>query len=220
MNSVNIQEMKARLELARAKAATQVAERMELAKIEAELSLLGNDKFQQALVTQRLREETTNKLHELNTVCSVIVETTQLVNRSTGENRKWNPSKRYGFGSQLAELFGLLSGIQYSVVDHAEQMRAATKLGADLIEATLHALGQLPYYSANYNEVVIGAPTNVDALNQCLDLIEVQLGIQLDKSLVTQANADRLYEVAKVRAERAAAEHELTASIADFVIRK
>lgn len=212
-------DIKARLEQARAEAVKKMQERIETAKMEAELALLTNENFQNAMVSQAIREQTTKKLNELNLICAKIVSDNPVYSRTQQQDRKWNPSKSYGFGNQFAELSGLLTGIQYSVSEHNELMLAATGLSPDLIERTLEALGSLPYYSTNYNEIVDGIPTNVVELLECIALVEQALSIQIDKARITQQVADSRYHTAMVKAERTAAEAETAAEITNFVLR-
>ena len=212
-------DIKARLEQARAEAVKKMQERIENAKMKAELALLTNKKFQNAMVSQAIREQTTKKLNELNLICSKIVSDNPVYSRTLGQDRKWSPSKSYGFGNQFAELSGLLTGIQYSVSEHNELLLAATGLSPDLIERTLEALGSLPYYSTSYNEIVDGIRTNVVELLECITLVEQALSIQIDKARITQQVADSRYHTAMVKAERTAAEAANANEIANFVIR-
>lgn len=198
-------------------AKAQIAAKLQAAKEKAEAELWSNEKFQDAMVAQAIREEATNRLSELDAACEAIVSGMEVYSKALRKARTWTPRKRYGYGNQFADLAGLLTGIQYSVAEHNEQMLAVTGLSKDLIERTLVALGDLPYYNINHNVIVEGTPTNVDELLQCVQLIEVILGITIDKSLITQANADRQYHSATIRAEGALAEAESTA-LMDFAI--
>lgn len=214
-----MQDTKAQLEQARQEASAKLQAKIDEARMQAELALLKNEKFQDAMVEQAIREQTVAKLAQLNSICSKIVADNPVYSRAQQQDRKWNPSKQYGFGNQFAELTGLLSGIQYSVTEHNHLMLVATGLSSDLVERTLEAAGTMPYYSVNYGEIVAGTPTNVPELLKCLSLVESALGITIDKFHITEAVAATRYNSAMVRAERTASEAANANEIANFVIR-
>lgn len=219
MNTQTNTTAKTAIELAREEAARKVAEKLAHRKEQAELALLTSDKYQDSLVEQAIREETTNKLATLNEVCKSIVEENPIYSTTLRQQRKWNPSKRYGLGNQIADLVGLLTGIQYSVKEHNELMLAATGLSKDLIERTIDAFGQLPYYSVVNTTIVEGTSANAATVQECLILLEAQLGIELDKSKVTQKFMDNQYEFAMAKAERVQAEAELADAVQNFVLK-
>lgn len=215
----NLETLRAQLAAKREQAEQALAERIEVAQIRAELNLLENDKFQQALAEQTLREQATSKLDELNLLCASIVTENPVYSTTLKKDREWKPSKLYGYGNQIAELMGLLNGIQYSVSEHNSLMLAATGLSKDLIESTLSYAGQLPYYSTNHSTIVEGTRMDVEGFLTNLQLIEQVLGVQLDKRGITQAKADTLYAVAQAKAEKAEAEVQLGETVQQFVIR-
>lgn len=214
----NIETLKAQLETVKAQAAAKVAEAIETAKLTAELNLLQNDKFQAALVAQSLREGTTKRLAELEAICESIVNDNPVYSAVLKQNRVWKPSRTYGYGNQFASITGLLNGIQYSVSEHNSLMLAATGLSADLVEATLDAIGSLPYFSSNYSQIIEGKPMNVQAVRDNMALIGHALGVSIDLTAVTQATADRLYATAQAKAEKAEAEAQLGEALQQFVI--
>lgn len=220
MSNVNavVAAKMAQLEAIKAKAKEQMEERLALAKMDAEIGLLTNDKFQDALLAQTLREETTNKLEQMLQQCEVIVDSNPVYSSVLKQNRKWNASKRYGLGNQMALLSGLISGITYSVDEHSSMMLALTGLSKDLNESFLNNLGNLPYFAKNYNSIVDGTPSNVDNLLNTVNLIENILGVSIDKTLITQQNLDRQYDVALVKAERQLEETKLAATMQQYII--
>lgn len=207
------------IEQIREQAKANVAAKILAAKEAAEIALLTNDKFLDAQVNQALRDQTTEHLTSLIDQCNGIVEANPVINRTLRQERKFNPSKRYGLGNQFALVSGLLSGIQYSVQEHASLMLEITGLSSDLIETTLQHLGQLPYYSVNYNEVVEGSVGNAAGLLDNILLIESILGITLDKSLIKQSVLDRQHEIALAKAEKAQAENELAETVQNYIIK-
>lgn len=207
------------LEQKRAEMKAQIEAKLQAAREKAEMDLLMNDKFQNALVQQALREDATTKLKDLYEQCAAVIATVEVYNKVLKKVRTWNPSKRFGYGNQFADLFGLLTGIQYSVQEHKDMLLSTTSLSADLIERTITATGTLPYYSTTHNVLVEGTPTNVEELVTCVQLLEHALGITIDKSLLTQAVADRQFEVAQVKAEGAQAEAQTAINLEFSIIR-
>lgn len=214
----NLEAIRNQVNAAKEAAKMQLAEKIEMAKLQAELSLLNNEKFQQAKVQAVLRQEATDKLEELNNICATIVDSNQVYSQAQKQVRTWKPSKRYGFGNQFAELIGLLNGIQYSVSEHSNLMLAATGLNKDLIEATLSALGTNTYYSVNNSVVVQGQPVQLEDLINNIQLVEQCLGVSIDKSKLTQEQFDLQYVLATAKAEQAEAEMALTLQVQSQVI--
>lgn len=206
-----IQEMKAQ-------AQAQVQAKMEQAKLAAAEKLYSSERFLELMAEQAIKEETSTAINELELACKSIVEDNPIFNPKMKQNRTWNPSKRFGFGSDIANLMGLLSGIQYSVSEHRNLMISITNLTESLIEQTLNALGTQPYYSTNHHTVVEGTRGNASELVKCLTLVEATLGIQLDKSLVTQERMDRQFDLAQLRANNAKDEAEAGDALEQFVL--
>lgn len=197
----------------------QIQKKLAAAKAETELKLLSNEKFQDALVSQMMREETTTKLQQLVAMCSTIVSDNKVYSKTSRQERVWKPVKVFGFGNQFTLLSELLNGIQYSVQEHSVLMLAATNLSPDLVERTLLAIGNTSYYSSTHNTIVKGTAANVPELLECVELLEYSLGISIDKSLITQAVADRLEDIAYVKAEKAEAEAALAATMQQYIIK-
>lgn len=215
----NIQDMKAQLEAIKAEAAQAVAEKIEAAKIQAEINRLTNTKLQDAMVRQQLKEDTTKRLEDLFMQCESIVEGNPVMNAKTKQVRTFNASRRYGLGNQITLVSGLLTGILYSVQEHKDMMLAVTGLTADLVESAVEAFGSLPYYSENYSVVVEGVPADADVLKNTLELVATSLDVELDLSKLTQATLDKQYQVAQVKAEAAMEEAKLTAMTQGFIIK-
>jgi hypothetical protein len=193
-------------EQAKATLKLAVKAKIDAAKEEAMIKLYSNEDFQNAMVKQAMREETTDLINNLNSQCEQIVLDIEVYSKALRKARTWNPSRVYGYGHTLSTLFGVLSGIQYSVAEHKTSMLIATGFSEDAVERTLTALGQLPYYSTKNSVLVEGTPTNVPELLECLTLLEYQMGVKVDTALVTTKIADRLFYVAQVKAEATEAE--------------
>lgn len=140
------------------------------------------------------------ELDRLEASCTAIVASMPVYNKKTRENRKFNSSKFYGFGNQIASLVGLLSGINYSANDHKSMLLTTTGLNATTVEQTLDSLGSLPYYSANYGIIVEGRPGNAAQFKSNIKTVAAMLNISLDTSAITQDALDTLSKNAEVRA--------------------
>lgn len=198
-----VEQLRAQLTTKQAETAAVVSEAIEVAKLTAKLSMLDNTKLQTARVHASIKKDTTSKLEKLDAMCAEVVTAMPIFNKTTKENRKWNPSRSYGLGNQLAILTGILSGIQYSANEHKVQMLAITGLDADIIESTLEAFGSPAYYSKNYGVVVEEVPYDLPTIEANLAIIEDALDINLDKSRLTAAIMDNRFKSAKASAERA-----------------
>jgi len=206
---MTVEQLKAEVAKAQAEAQKQVSETMERVKLESQLKLATDPSFIRLKAQAQMQQSTTNKLTEIDRVCEEIVSSMPVYNSKTRENRKWRPTRVYGLGKQIELLSGILAGIQYSTLEHKQQMLTYVGISEDLIEQTLEAFGQPSYYSNNYNIVVEEKPCDIDSLNQCLTLLEDALDITIDRK-PTEAVMRQRFEVARVRAERMALEDQMT----------
>ena len=205
-----LEELKIQAKAAAEAAKTKVAENLERIKLTAIITSATNEELLKAKTKIALTEDTSNKLKEIEAVCEQIVASMPILSAKTREVRKWNPSRQYGMGNQIALLTGLLSGIQYSATDHKQQMLAATGLSEDLVDQTLTAFGSTAYYSVNYSEIVPAVPYDLLTLLNCLAIIQDVLGVIIDKSFITDAAFKARFDLALVKAEKMKAEDELT----------
>ena len=215
---MNLQELQAKLEAKKTEVAAKVANNIAVTKIQAQLNMLENDNLTLARVKASLRQETSDKLTNLNTQCEQLVATMPIYNAKTKQDRKWNPSRQYGLGNQIATLTGILSGIQYSATAHKEQLLALTGLSEDVIEATLEAFGSPSYYSNNYAMVVDEVPYNLDEILNNIGLIEQALNIVVDKSKLTETTMRTRFTVARTTAERTATQTATTVALSNQLI--
>lgn len=196
----------------------KIAEKMAAAKEAAQLKLLTNDAFQDVLVVQMMREESTNTLASLVEQCATVVNTNKVYNPATRQERVWKPAQYFGFGNQFNLVVQLLNGINYAVQEHTDLLLCVTGLSKDLIERTLLALGSNAYYSTNYSAVIEGTATNIPELLSCLELLEYTLNIQIDKSMIKKSVVDQLAASALAKAEKLEAEAQLANTMANYII--
>ncbi|MHB8098054.1 MAG: hypothetical protein ACYDD5_00510 [Sulfuricurvum sp.] len=205
MTQETLAELRAKAQEALARGKEQADIMVEASKLNTVIKL-NSDDMVVARVQARLKDEASDKLAILDTACAEIITSMPVYSSRTKENRKWNPSRQYGMGSQIATLTGLLSGIQYSASEHKAQMLALTGLSENLIEDTLAAFGNTSYYSSNYNVVVDEAAYNEAALTALLLMVEDALDITLDKTLLTSDALHNRFTLARLRAEKSKAD--------------
>ena len=143
---------------------------------------------------------TTAKLERLEAECTAIVAAMPVYSARTRENRKFNPTRFYGLGNDIAIVLGLLSGINYAAREHRTQLMAKTGLNSTIIEQTLESLGSLSYYSKNYGVVVEAKPYHVESLKANLDTVAAMMNISLDTSVINEDSMKALWLNAEVRA--------------------
>lgn len=195
-----------------------VSEGLAVARLTAQIKMLDNPNLVKARVQAMLRQEVTDKLTSLNNQCEALITSMPIYSNRTKQERKWNPSKQYGLGNQVALLTGLLSGIQYSATEHKMQLLALTGLSEDVIEATLEAFGSPAYYSNNYGMVIDESPFDIEAIQDNVRLIEQALDITLDKSKLTPSFMRSKFAVARSSAERTAASAATTVSLSHQLV--
>lgn len=193
-------DLKAQIKLAQAKATATIATKLENAKLTAKLKNLTNESLLNAQANLAIVTEASDTLKSLNDQCEQVVIGMPIRNAATREDRKWNPSRQYGYGNQIALVTGILSGIQYSANDHKVHMLALTGLNEDLVEQTLEAFGNTAYYSRNYHQVVASMPYNVAKVNEYLSIIESVLDITIDRTKITEEVFSTRFTIADNRA--------------------
>lgn len=177
------------------------------------LARLEDDNYVDNLIKLEDKKATIERIKATISICSDIVTDMPIYSSKTRENRKFNPSKEYGLGTELAELTGLLSGIQYSSTEHKAQMLAETGLDEVTIEAALDALGSRPYYNKTYALITEGKPADVTALKFYLEQICDTLQVECDLSSINQTTFDRMEALALARAEKAQAEDQVALNL-------
>ena len=160
-----------KLEQLREQAKAKTMEAINIAREKAEtnrLQAIINGNLASIIAKQEVAADTSNKLKSLEEQCVQLVQTLPVYSKATRELRKFNPSRVYGFGNQIASLVGILSGIQYSANEHKLQMLAQTGLNEQIIEDTLNAFGAPAYFSEKY-DVIVSIKNSVQNINNYLN---------------------------------------------------
>lgn len=212
-----LQELKEQLKAQMATAAKDARETAEVNRITAQLEVMNSESFKRAEAISAARRLTSEALTDIDAKCEAVVASMPIHSTRTKENRKWNPSRMYGFGEQFAQLTGILSGMQYSASEHKALMMKQTGIDAVLIESILESLGSMAYYSTNYGVVVDEVPFNYDNLMMYLQLLEIRLGITLDRTTLTKDNFSDKFNTARLKAEKAKGEADLTEAMGQTI---
>lgn len=182
---MNIEALKAQVEAAKEAAKQKVAESVEIATLKAQLELETSPALLEAKAKLAMKQANTDKLADLIKVCEVMVSQLPIYSERMRDNRKWSGSHRYGYGNQIDLVFQLCTGITYSVEQHKTQMLAHTGLSQELLDSVLKGFGSPAYYSRNNNVVVDEVPYDLDMLHGALDVLQSELGINIDTSELT-----------------------------------
>lgn len=195
------------LEAIKAEAKKKAKEAVEQANMQAEyfiaeaqIARATNSDITRSIAMAQAANATTAKLERLEAECTAVVAAMPVYSARTRENRKFNPTRFYGLGNDIAIVIGLLSGINYAAREHRTQLMAKTGLNSTIIEQTLESLGSLSYYSKNYGVVVEAKPYSVEALKANLDTVAAMMNISLDTSVINEDSMKALWLNAEVRA--------------------
>lgn len=195
------------LEAMKAEAKKKAKEAVEQANMQAEyfiaeaqIARATNSDITRSIAMAQAANATTAKLERLEAECTAVVAAMPVYSARTRENRKFNPTRFYGLGNDIAIVIGLLSGINYAAREHRTQLMAKTGLNSTIIEQTLESLGSLSYYSKNYGVVVEAKPYSVEALKANLDTVAAMMNISLDTSVINKDSMKALWLNAEVRA--------------------
>lgn len=195
------------LEAMKAEAKKKAKEAVEQANMQAEyfiaeaqIARATNSDITRSIAMAQAANATTAKLERLEAECTAVVAAMPVYSARTRENRKFNPTRFYGLGNDIAIVIGLLSGINYAAREHRTQLMAKTGLNSTIIEQTLESLGSLSYYSKNYGVVVEAKPYSVKSLKANLDTVAAMMNISLDTSVINEDSMKALWLNAEVRA--------------------
>lgn len=195
-----LEAMKAEAEKKAKEAVEQANMQAEYFIAEAQIARATNSDITRSIAMAQAANATTAKLERLEAECTAVVAAMPVYSARTRENRKFNPTRFYGLGNDIAIVIGLLSGINYSAREHRAQLMAKTGLNSTIIEQTLESLGSLSYYSKNYGVVVEAKPYSVKSLKANLDTVAAMMNISLDTSVINEDSMKALWLNAEVRA--------------------
>jgi len=194
MNQQDLAALQAEIE-------SQVLAQAQNTRVTARMANLKDPALMKRRVAKIIETEASEKLVAIEARCKDIVDSMPIYSAKLRENRKWNPSRQYGFGAQIARLSGILNGILYSAADHKVQLLAITELTEAFIESTLKAFGELPFYTPTYDLVTDGIDGDAETLVGNLKLIAEILDLDIDFSAITDKSLQVRTEIARTKAE-------------------
>ena len=177
-------------------------------------SLYENPAYIEAAINVEQSAQVLENLDRIERSCEAIVAAMPIFNTKTRQNRKWMPTQAYGYDLTVQAIIRICTGITYSANEHKRQMLAVTGLSDVLLAAVVDNLPSEPYYSRNYGVVVEGKEGNVQALAQAIQLVATQLGVVVPTTSLTPEFVRTRAEVARIKAERQAAEAQTSALLA------
>lgn len=177
-------------------------------------SLYENPAYIEAAINVEQSAQVLENLDRIERSCEAIVSAMPIFSTKTRQNRKWMPTQTYGYDLTIQAIIRICTGITYSANEHKRQMLAVTGLSDVLLAAVVDNLPSEPYYSRNYSVVVEGKEGNVQALAQAIQLVATQLGVIVPTTSLTPEFVRTRAEVARIKAERQAAEAQTSALLA------
>lgn len=215
---MNIQELQNKVAQLREENTKKLQEKVEVARLRAQIDLEGSEHLLEAKAQQALRNEQTERLKDIVNFCAAVPVEYPIAKKRSTENRVWMGKQRYGFNSQINLVYELISGMLYSCQEHKDLMFAHTGLNAELVEQTMAAFGIPAYYDYNTNTIVEESPYNVDVVQSMLGILQSQLGVVIDTSPVTEQTFAKQFDTARKNALSSYEAAEKAISEADFVL--
>jgi len=197
---LNIEELKAKVEQAKAKNHDLVREHAEIARLEATLKLENSPELFQAKVRLAASEQQTNKLRQLVEECAAIIASTPIHDAKTRQNKVWRGSRKINYGSQVDLMYQLATGILYACQEHKQLLLAHTGLTVELCDEVVKAFGKPTYYNRNYHTVVEAKPYNVDMVKSTIQVMQSELDVVIDTSALTENNLNNEFISSEVSA--------------------
>lgn len=213
---MNITQLKAKVKAAQKENAMKIAGAAMKASLEATLKLEGSKALFDSKVKLAVVSQHTKTLQNLIDECSGIVDSVPVTNPKTRTVRVWSESRRFAFGTQINLMYQLAKGILYSCADHRQLLLAHTGLDYELLEQFTNAFGAPAYYSRNLNTLVEAKPYSIDDVLSTVAVMQSELGVIVDTSLLTVeefslefSKAEITAETNKLKADEAISELEL-----------
>jgi hypothetical protein len=194
------EQLKELLETKRKEAQEKVQDLVTRKSLERELAALNSTELLHSKAAIEEKKINTDKLKDILIKCEELVKSMPIMNKTTRENRKFNPTTRYGLGKHIELVTSIISGIQYSTKEHKDLLLGITGLNEDLIEDALESLGSLTYFSPLSETLIHGKDYNLSALKDNLSIIGETLGVQLNTSKLTEKNLKSQQEIAENKA--------------------
>ncbi len=215
---MNIKELKAKVEALKEQNAKAIAERAEVARLEATIKLEESPALLEARIKLAAKDAQTQVLQRLVDDCAGIITQVPIHNPNTRTERKWAGNHRFNYGTQIDLLYQLATGIQYSCAEHKQLLLAHTNANPELLEQFLEAFGTPSYYSRNHHAIVEAKPANIDVLKSTLEILQSEFSVIVDTALVTSEALELEFVKAEVKAKKDYNDAAEALEGADFVL--
>ena len=184
-----LEKLKAQLTAQQAIRKTEIANTIEVRKLELEISKVSSPIFLEREVTRQ------NSLR-LTAIISAFEDL------STGAATDKPVKPVFGYGSQVDKILTIVRSVLFAKKEHRDTMEAMVGLDPDLIEDTIDSLGSPAYYSLKENAIIPAVQPDIPSLSNNLKLVAMDLGItSLRLHKVTTANITGMYERADAKAK-------------------
>lgn len=201
MTKLNTTQLRAKVKAAQKANAVKIAAAATKASLEAMLKLEDSTVLFNSKVKLAVSSQHTKTLQTLINECSSIVDSVPVTNTKTRTVRKWAGSQRFAFGTQINLMYQLASGILYACAEHKTLLLAHTGLDSELLEQFVEAFGTPAYYSRNFNTLVEAKPYTVEDVLSTVAVMQSELGVIVDTSLLTTPTFSLEFGKAEVTAE-------------------
>ena len=186
--SVNIEELKAKVQKAQEENTVKIAEAAEIAQLQATLNLENSESLFKSKVALQASGRQTAKLQTLINDCMGIISTVPIHNVKTRTARAWTESHRYSFGTQVDLMYQLASGILFACAEHKALLIEHTGLGLEIVEEMVTAFGSPKYYSRNFHTIVQEKPFHIERINTVMEVMQSELGVVINTEALTAIN--------------------------------
>jgi hypothetical protein len=190
MTTLNLEQLKAKVAETVAANTAKVKEAAERGKLEAILKLESSPTLFNARVNLQVNAMQTQKLENLINECAEIISSTPIHNTKTRTNRVWPASHRYGYGTQVDQMYQLATGILYACQEHKALLLAHTGLNLEVLDQLVRGFGNPSYYSRNNNVIVEAKPANIELIKEALEVMQSELNVVINTAEITANNLE------------------------------
>lgn len=192
----NLQELRNQVLEAKKKAAEAAKSKVEETKLQRELVYLTSSHAIENETHVLINEEMTSTLNDKIEQVKAIYDQAKMTNTKAVYRNNFD----YTYNHHVALVYNLLVNTQYAPRSVKDLVKATTNLSDDLVEETLEAFGNLPYYSVVNKAVVEGNKADVDKLKSLLNVVNSRMNLSIDLNKVNQKVFNKAYERAMRKA--------------------
>ncbi len=173
-----------------------------------QLANLNDDILLQAQAKVEIRQDDVMKLKNMIHHCKAIVESVEVFDHRTKQNKKWSNSSNFSFDLLTQLLTNLLGNVQYSHPSHRELMIQMVPVPETVITEVNELFNGNTRFSPLQGVILEGKAGKSSEFISTMKLVGSYLGVEFDLCQFNQSNLDRIEARARMRAERDQAAHE------------